>query len=405
MDSGVLDPAKRRKLIPAPQDPPATASPLTDIEVTPLGPGPYTLADIFTLSREKGLAKFDATQIPLPFAVRISVLALIQVEPGLLVKALDGVRTRLDTIVKAEPEMNPDTAPLGVEDEDDDYEPDFDTGEDTEQILNKLDSAPPEGMESKGLDTSLSLGSVSLPAAPTLNPDTAAKVGHGIVSRVFGMMRELEDSGVKKPKPGLSRLATSVPDKELWITIMTRLATRAFAGLDDSSAKSEDGTVPTSPRPLNDSIRELLFAHVMEDFRRRIEVAASWLCEEWYNDQVMKRSGRDGPLYYEKWVLKVMDGFMSYLNPQDKVFTRFLSEMPELNTGILVRVKRLCRDPTMVQLVMTSLYYLVMMKPPARKMVLDSFQEIWIECEFFFFFSPLILILDGKALIKFGYGW
>jgi hypothetical protein len=120
----------------------------------------------------------------------------------------------------------------------------------------------------------------------------------------------------------------------------------------------------------------------MEDFRKNIDVAVSWLCEEWYNDKLLKKLGGDHPLHYEKCTLRLIDGFLPYLHPQDKVLTRFLSEIPELNRTILSRVKAMCRDPSVVQLALTSLLYLVMMKPPVKEVALDTVQDIWTDCEY-----------------------
>jgi symplekin len=103
---------------------------------------------------------------------------------------------------------------LDVED-DDDYEPDFYAAEDTEQILNKLDSSPAD--ERRDLDKpalgSLALPTFRLPPPPTLNPEQAAKVGQGSIMRVFGTLKTLEDPAVKKAKAGINRLAASSYDR------------------------------------------------------------------------------------------------------------------------------------------------------------------------------------------------
>ena len=129
----------------------------------------------------------------------------------------------------------------------------------------------------------------------------------------------------------------------------------------------------------------MLFNYILEDWRRRIEVAVAWLSEEWYNDQLTKRSGSWGPLHYERCALRLVDGFINYITPQDKVLTRFLAEIPELNRDLLGRMKLLCGDPTTVNLTLTSMLYLVMMRPPAREIALDTVAEIWKECKFLFF--------------------
>jgi symplekin len=273
---------------------------------------------------------------------------------------------------------------LGVEEEeDDDYEPDLTPAEDTEQILNKLDNAPPEVPIEPATDagTALALGPFKLPPPPTLDPDVAAKLSQAAASRVFGPLAVLKDGGaLRKPKAGINRLAASSYDRDSWLTVITRLATRSTAGLDDVSGvvKSEDARMS-----LGDAIREMLYTYILEDWRRRIEIAVAWLCEEWYNDQLTKKRNNGAPLHYEKCALRLVDGFLSYITAQDKVLTRFLAEIPELSRPLLGKLKALCADPTTVQLALTSLLYLVMMRPPVREIALDTVAEIWVECECF----------------------
>jgi symplekin len=279
----------------------------------------------------------------------------------------------------AQPELlNPDTAPLGVDDDDDDYEPDFYNAEDTEQILNKLDNAPSEEPKLKVPD--MALGHFTLPPPPPLTPDQAAQIGQGTVSRVFGVMQTLEEPG-KKTKSGMNRLAASACDRDAWITIITRLATRAAAGLEDSSEVAKVEPNDSTQLSLSNTIRESLYLYVLEDFRKRIDIAVAWLCEEWYNDKVQVKLGEDAVLHYEKWVLRVLDGIVPYLDARDKVLTRFLSEIPGLSVEVLERVKGLCRDPAMVNLALTSLLYLVMMRPPVKEIALDAVEDVWNTCK------------------------
>ncbi|CRJ92184.1 hypothetical protein BN1723_020786, partial [Verticillium longisporum] len=92
--------------------------------------------------------------------------------------------------------------------------------------------------------------------------------------------------------------------------------------------KEEVKSAPT----LNNSIRESLYSYVLEDFRRRIDVAITWLTEEWYNDRLRQKTEGDGaPRQYETWAVKLIDGFSQYLHAQDKVLTRFLGEVPDLS--------------------------------------------------------------------------
>ena len=115
---------------------------------------------------------------------------------------------------------------------------------------------------------------------------------------------------------------------------------------------------------LSDGIRETLWKFTIEDFRSRIPIAIAWLNEEWYNDQIQKQNSeqqRQGVTlpklkqHYEKWMLKVLDGIVPYLDAKDKHLIRFLSEIPEVNTNVLARVTGLARDPERVQMAVNSL--------------------------------------------------
>ncbi|KAI1197944.1 mRNA cleavage and polyadenylation specificity factor complex subunit [Nemania serpens] len=368
-----------------------TLSTQPQIEITPLEPGVHTLAEVFTFTNNDGLKKFNVSDtIPAPLAAKISVRTIAQLDPEILQRAIDGVRARFAALREAHPvPINPETAPLDVEEDDDDYEPDYYAAEDTEQLMNKLDSSP--SGERPDLQApvlgALALPAFKLPPPPTLDPEQAARVGQSAIARVFGTMQTLEDPATKKSKAGLNRLAASSYDRDSWITVITRLATRANAGLDEISVKEEGNTISMPTISMSDSIRELLYAYILEDFRKRIDVAVTWLSEEWYKERVQQRfasspdQARDAPANYEKWTLRLVDAFLPYLHSQDKILTRFLSELPELTPSILARVNTLCRDPSLVSLALTSLYYLVMFRPPVRNIALDTVQDIWTEYE------------------------
>lgn len=384
-----LDSAKRQKLGAQ------ITAPAPKFHVPSLTPGPHTIAELFTVTTDEGLKTFDVSQLSEDLVVKIGIIILQKVEAETLHQAVEvnyallpycpltntaqGVRQRLQSLSAPAPEeLNPATAPLGIDDDDDEYEPDFYSAEDTEQILNKLDSAPSEEPQASAPD--MTLGRFTLPAPPALTQDEVAKVGEGTITRVFGVMQTLDDSG-KKTKAGINRLAASAYDRDAWITIITRLATRTAAGLEetDDAVKTEPGNL--APISLSNKIRESLYLYILEDFRKRIDIAVAWLCEEWYNDKIQAKLGVNVVLHYDKWALKVIDGIVPYLDAKDKVLTRFLSEIPGLSAEILERVKGLCRDPSMVNLALTSLLYLVMMRPPVREIALDAVEDIWATCE------------------------
>lgn len=292
---------------------------------------------------------------------------------------LQGIRQRYKSLGTVQPEtINAATAPLDVEaGDDDDYEPYLDNAEDTEQILNKLDSAPPPEINPPA--PNMALARFTLPPPPPLSSEEAIQVGQGTVSRVFGVMQTLEEKG-KKSKAGINRLAASAYDRDAWITIISRLATRSAAGLEEVSIKQEY----ENDMSVANGIRQNLYAYILEDFRKRIDIAVAWLCEEWYNDKVQMTKSPDpskSSLNYEKWALKILDGISPYLDGQDRALViKFLGDIPGLSIDVLERIKGLCGDPATVPMALQSLLYLVAFRPPVRELVLDIVEDVWGTC-------------------------
>lgn len=225
----------------------------------------------------------------------------------------------------------------------------------------------------------VSLGPFVLPQPPPLSEEEAGEVGKSAAARVFGMLATTETTpaqlakGKSQQRLGFSRLAGSTGDRDAWVILLTRLATRASATLnvDESQTKRDQGTLrkPT----ISESIRDSLYRYILEDFRSRLNIGITWLNEEWYNDRIQmrfaashRRSDEDDDgdeetmvaLHYDRWVLRLIDGILPYLDSRDiKILVRFLSEIPELTIPIAQRVASLARDPERVNLCVQALLY------------------------------------------------
>ena len=348
-----LDSAKRRRL---------GAEVTERADIAPLPPGPNSFKDIFTLTKDPALANFDVISLPFDLVTRITLPVLQRIDQQALNQAIDHVRTRYLALSK------PSHVPqLG--DDEEDYEPDFQPIEDREQVLSKADALPPE--DSLQTPTEVALGPFKLPQPPPLTAAEAVQVGKGMISRVFSTMNVLEEpAAAKRQKSGLNRLAGSNYDREAWVTVITRLATRASAGLGEEEDEKDLGSMVKQDGSANlgDGIRETLSKFIREDFRSRIPIAIAWLNEEWFNDRIQAqfneqrneiKPSQSPKRHYEKWMLRVLDGIVPYLDAKDKVLIRFLSEIPELSDNALERVKGLARDPERVSLAVNTLLYVV----------------------------------------------
>jgi symplekin len=219
------------------------------------------------------------------------------------------------------------------------------------------------------LEVEPELGPFQLSRPPPLTENEANEIGRAAADRVFEMMvatpfkAATKGPGAAVDRKGFARLAGgSLDSKEAWITMLVRMATRAPAKLEAAAGeiRMSDGR-PT----ISNYIRELLYRHVLEDFRSRINIAIMWLNEEWYNDRMQMQavaSQREKseevsvPLHYDTWVLQVLGGILPYLDARDiKILIRFLSEVPEVTLPIIGRVQTLARDPERINLCVQAL--------------------------------------------------
>ncbi|KAJ5702871.1 hypothetical protein N7488_010419 [Penicillium malachiteum] len=378
-----LDNAKRVRLDAVP--PPL-------LQIPPMAPGPASFDKLFTLTQDIGLSSFDVKQLPSDLVVKIAVPLLAQVNQSMLTQAVDAIRNRYETVTKeqnlARQQQQQQQHP--AVDDDDDYEPEYQPMDVPETGPEEADAVAPEVPEVQ--PDLVSLGSFVLPQPPPLSEEEAAEVGRSAVSRVFSMINAAETEPSTKNKSqqqlGFSRLAGSNFDREAWVLLLTRLATRAPAGLE-SGDKLGKGQVGKRSPMISDSIRETLYRYILEDFRGRLSIGMTWLNEEWYNDRIQmstaasrRDDGEESEInvqsHYDTWVLRLLDGILPYLDSRDiKVIVRFLSEIPEVTVHITQRVASLAKDPERVNLCVQALMYLIMFRPPAREMCLNTLEDVY----------------------------
>jgi len=356
----------------------------------PLPPGPNTYAQLFTLTREANATNFDVKVIPIDIVMRIVPALLASVDRSKMDNAINAVRSRYLSLSKKPQPQNAlaaSNAATGVDtsaaDEDDDYEPDY-PFENKEQVLNDLDQQG--GDDAAPLqEPEVGLGAFSLPPPPPMSEEETIEHSKGAVNRVFGALSTIDASASNnKQRHGYNRLAASNHDRDAWVTVISRLATRSGSGL---SVKSETQAMSRA-FSASDTVRDALYRYVVEDFRRRIDVAICWLNEEWYNDRIQTQQyeadkgkdttdGASPPIpQYDKQLHRVLDGILPFLDAKDKFLIRFLSEIPAVDESVLSRVVKLAADPERVMLAVLALQYQIMYRPPIRELCLDSLEAM-----------------------------
>ena len=202
--------------------------------------------------------------------------------------------------------------------------------------------------EDDEMEDDFQIGTYKLPPPPPPTNEQRLEAACANVDRMFSVLDGLDRTPLvqRKNKGGLVRVAASTWDRDGWVTLIVRLATRGL-GACDVEVKGEDGLIRSIPSPVSQHVRERLLAYVLADFRQNLDSAVTWLYEEWYNDSIMRNQpmGESRVRQYPIWLSKVVDGVLPYVEAKDRLVIRFLSEVPELSREVLNKIKILCLDP------------------------------------------------------------
>lgn len=354
-------------------------------------PPPNSFAQLFTLTDDIGLTSFDVKALPVDLINTITSLTLKHVDQNALDEAIAVIRARYAHIQKMnQPTPVPDVpmaGPTGIDDEDD-YDPEYDSSTEaapspvaTAQALQEL------------MQPDIALGPFELPKPPPLTEQDVKVLSRQTADRFMDIIDALsvQSQSPARQKPGLNRLAASANDRDAWVTMIARLATRAPRRPDDLVASSEDERIVkeeatsslAAQSSLANNIRDGLFAHIAQDFKSRLNVAISWLNEEWYNDKLTcpkpsESNSTTSLRHYYPQLLRILDFMVTFLDARDnKLLIRFLSEIPAINADVLERVKMLAMDPERVNMCLMSMQYLILMRPPVRGLALDAIEQMW----------------------------
>ena len=378
-----LDNAKRARLAGGPIYP-------------PLPPPPNSFAQLFTLTEDEALAAFDVKVLPVELVSQITSAILSYVDQEGLDRAINEIKSRYSHVQK-QAQANAVRIVTGSAnaDDEDDYDPEY------EPEMNESEVAPAVAQVVDLVQPDLSLGPFELPKPSPFTEEQVSIVAKQTIDRVLGMVATADGIPGERQKLGLNRLAASNNDREAWATMLIRLATRAPSGLadlvadsdsEDDVIKQESGSEPVDTPSIANGVRQTLFAYILQDFRVRLNLAISWLNEEWYAEALnsKKRTSRDDsptnavsfPIYthYSTLFLRSILPYLDARTPQDtRLLIRFVSEIPAISVDILTLVQSLADDPERISMCVMAFQYLVMLRPPIRERSLDVLERLWRE--------------------------
>ena len=347
----------------------------------PLPPGPVTVAQLFNLTPDQNASGFHVEVIPAQFVSQLVPHLLTAIDQHRFDTAVNVVRARM-----LELQRRP---PPGTGEADDMYTPPPVDGEET----------PPGGFPPLPQHM-LPLGSQTfhLPPPKPLSEQERLEFEETAKDRLFESLHRLEVENRSKAKKatvekekGFNRLAAaSSQDRDGWITLVTRLATRSSLPSEDENdtVKREGEDAITKKNHLTDlpgKIRDAFNRYIMDDWRPRIDIAIAWLNEEWYADTLLSKPNSSNPLStslpnYTAHTVRLLDSLLPYLDKNDgRYLVRLLSEIPHLPPEIFERIQKIALDPERVKLSTDLLTYLVMFRPPVRQAGLDCLEAMWRE--------------------------
>ena len=335
-----------------------------NVQYPPLPPSPVTVAQLFNLTPDQRASGFHVEVIPAQVASQLVPHLLTAVDQHRFDTALTVVKERLLELKRRQlPGQH---------------------GDDGDDIYTPPDVGTPGGMQPV---QALQIQPFHLPPPAPLNEQEIVEFEETAKDRLFTALQRLEEESRRKDKKqspekenGFNRLvSTSAQDRDGWICLLTRLATRASPENGETKVKDEYAVQKRQSLDLPTRIREAFYIYIMDDWRPRIDIAIAWLNEEWYAEHILTpKSSTPSHPNYETHTLRLLDSLLPYLDTKDgRYLTRLLSEIPSLPTAVFERIEKIALDPERVKLACDLLLYLVMLRPPAREVALDCAERLW----------------------------
>lgn len=388
-----LNEAKRQRLgaqVPgSPQGPPPSASiPSNQIPYIPIDQRSKLLA----LTDDPRIFNFNIYQIPFHLIVQMIVAILHSTPQPAIDAAINASRNQILQYVASETEAN-NRIPLDVPaDDDDQYDPlDLKVSEEMSGSANEMDASYIAGQQGPGF------GGAQLPSPPPLDQEKLKRLHANIVERLLKGLEAQRAAAAVSASPAKKQggQAPTNHDRTPYLQFLVRLATRVPIGLE-----VEDEKINAMGYNYADAIRERLLQYVMQGWKTRIDVAITWLTDEWMTDTVVaqekakekakcadeaKENGAKremGLPNYTRWLHKLVDELSAFIGaelPEVKILIRLLSEIPHVSREVIEKVKRLAEDPERIGLVVPALRYLVLYRVPVREMCLDAMESMYRE--------------------------
>ena len=224
----------------------------------------------------------------------------------------------------------------------------------------------------------MAISTFELPPAEKLSPKVLRQEFQASIDRILQSIRTMDKSisyraGISNKSISLDSIAITEWDKDAWITLLSRLSARGLC----QPIPETNGHITTNPdnAEMGNTLRERLFEYIMINFRDHMDLAISWLTEEWYNDKLTsEQSGA-----YAKWATRIFDNILPFIEAKDmRIFIRFLGDLPLILPTHVNKLRILCLDPERQKLGFAAIKYLLLLRPPARKACIELCTDLYL---------------------------
>ncbi|KAF8273075.1 Symplekin tight junction protein C terminal-domain-containing protein [Lactarius quietus] len=181
--------------------------------------------------------------------------------------------------------------------------------------------------------------------------------------------------------------------RDMWMLLLVRMITRVVDPEDGrgkakaegegegEGKKSSDADVEMDEEMVElyerqDRLRKVLCDYIMANFSGRIRLATTWMNEEWYNDQVRLLSDNGWRPNYEVWLNQIVAEYQLRLDRKDRMFARFLLDLPSVPSDVFTLLRDLCTEPERMQIGFQTLRDFVTQRPTLRGEAMNILLEL-----------------------------
>ncbi|KAI0343250.1 hypothetical protein BDW22DRAFT_1356862 [Trametopsis cervina] len=226
------------------------------------------------------------------------------------------------------------------------------------------------------MDLTLDTGEFKLPPPKELPEEAREALIRGSLVRIWDGAKDLEVRDMSLDTLDLPGMSPT----DMWMVLLVRLITRvvdpAPPAPAEGEAKEDNAALISGIYSHQDRLRQTLCDYIMADFSSRIRLATTWMNEEWYNDQIRNEQDTEWRPNYDTWLNQIVVAYQTHLDNKDRMFSRFLLDLPSVPSDVLSLLREMCVEPDRRQVGFAALREFVTQRPTLRSDAMTILLEL-----------------------------